>query len=201
MDPLRLEIPVYYDFASTICYVAHRVVERMTSDLDALAIELVWRPIDMTTIAGWPRGSVVEGPRRENALRVARELGVEARMPGEWLDSRAAGCVARALAGTAKEPAWRERVWSAVFDEGRDPGDDETIEALGRDLGIDTAPLIAPAAYRALEEASRAARAAEVTGVPTFDLGFPLGGIQDPRTMLDLISRWAERKRAGLTGP
>lgn len=195
MVPPRLEIPVYYDFASTICYVAHRVVERMTGELDALAIELVWRPIDMTTIGGWSRGSVVEGPRRENALRVARELGVAARMPGEWLDSRGAACVARALAGTVKEAAWRERVWSAVFEEGRDPGDEETIESLGRDLGLETTPHLGAAAYRALEEASRAARAAEVTGVPTFDLGFPLGGIQDPRTMLDLIGRWAEKRR------
>jgi predicted DsbA family dithiol-disulfide isomerase len=41
----RLSVRVYYDFASSLCYVAHRVMERMAADLDALGIALAWRPI------------------------------------------------------------------------------------------------------------------------------------------------------------
>ena len=110
----RLAVPVYYDFASTISYVAHRVIAGIAAEIEELAIDLEWRPIDMVVIAGWPRGVVVDGPRRENALRVARDLGIAARMPAYWLDSRPAACVARALAGTAREISWRERAWSAV---------------------------------------------------------------------------------------
>ena len=58
MDPLR--VPVYYDFASTLCYVAWRVMARMADDLTEIGIELVWRPIDLARLTGWERGAVVE---------------------------------------------------------------------------------------------------------------------------------------------
>ena len=191
----RLSIPVYYDFASTISYVAHRVMAGLAAEIDALGLDLDWQPIDMTVIAGWPRGVVVEGPRRENALRVARELGVVARMPAYWIDSRPAACIARALAGTPREAAWRERVWSAVFEEGRDIGAEGEVDRLAADLSLDVDGLVDEAALARLTADTRAARAEEVTGVPTFDLGFPLGGIQEPATMLNLFTRWAANKR------
>ena len=191
----RLSIPVYYDFASTISYVAHRVMEGLAAEVDALGLDLEWRPIDMVVIAGWPRGVVVDGPRRENALRVARELGVAARMPTYWIDSRPAACVARALAGTPREVAWRERVWSAVFEEGRDIGAEGELDRLAADLTLDVDGLVEEAALARLTTDTRAARAEEVTGVPTFHLDFPLGGIQEPATMLNLFTRWAANKR------
>jgi 2-hydroxychromene-2-carboxylate isomerase len=77
----RVPVRVYYDFASSLSYVAHRVMERMGEELVALAVDLEWTPLDLTRITGWPRGSPIEGYRRDNALRVARELGVEVRLP------------------------------------------------------------------------------------------------------------------------
>ena len=192
----RLAVPVYYDFASTISYVAHRVIGGMAEEIDATGLDLEWRPIDMVVIAGWPRGTIVEGPRRDNALRVARDLGVAVRMPTYWIDSRPAACVARALVGTPREPAWRERVWSAVFEEGRDVGAEGEIARLADDLGIDVNGLVDEGAVARLEAETRAARADEVTGVPTFHLDFPLGGIQEPATMRSLFTRWAANKRA-----
>ena len=55
----RLRVRVYYDFASTLCYVGYRVMQRMRSDLDALAIVLDWTPLDLdleddTDINGLP---------------------------------------------------------------------------------------------------------------------------------------------------
>lgn len=191
----RLSIPVYYDFASTISYVAHRVLAGLAAEIEALGLDLEWRPIDMVVIAGWPRGLVVEGPRRENALRVARDLEVVTRMPAYWIDSRPAACVARALAGTPREIAWRERVWSAVFEEGRDVGAEGELDRLATDLALDVDGLVDEVALARLATETRAARAEEVTGVPTFDLGFPLGGIQGPATMLNLFTRWAANKR------
>src|SRR5438309_770343 len=125
----QLAIPVHYDFASTICFVAHRVLETMRADLDAMDVALDWRPIDLSSITGWRRGAIVDGPRRDNALRVTAELGVSVRMPGIWLDSRQAHLVALAVSG-GTEPAWRERVWSAVFEEGRDIGSPGEVQRL-----------------------------------------------------------------------
>lgn len=188
-------LSVHYDFASTICFVAHRVLERMREDIDRLGIVLEWRPIDLVAITGWRRGVVVDGPRRDNALRVAKELGVRAHMPAVWLDSRPAHAIALALGGTAREPAWRERVWSAVFEEGRDIGAEGEIERLAADLSIDLAAFGDIADFRRLDAMTEAAVEAEVIGVPTFHVGFPLGGIQEPETMRLLLERWVEKQK------
>lgn len=193
--PKPLTISVHYDFASTICFVAHRVLERMRGEIDAMEVALDWRPVDLTAITGWSRGAEVTGPRRENALRVAAELDVAVRMPAIWLDSRPAHAVALALTGGAIEIAWRERVWSAVFEQGRDIGDPVEIERLARDLGIGGPVLAGARDFAHLDAVTEAAREADVIGVPTFQLGFPLGGIQEPSTMKLLFQRWADRQR------
>jgi len=193
----RLQVRVYYDFASTLCYVGYRVMARMQVELDALALELTWTPLDLVGITGWPRGAAVEGPRRDNALRVAQELGVAVTMPTRWLDSRRAGAVALALAGTPREVAWRERVFSGVFEEGRALDEPEALDDFARDLGLDLTSVDVAAASEALSERTREARAAEVTGVPTFMLGrWPFAGIQEEHTMRSLLTRWAEKQRS-----
>jgi len=190
-----LVLPVHYDFSSTICFVAHRVLERMGEDLDALGVVLDWRPIDLVAITGWRRGIVVDGPRRENALRVAEDLGVELRMPAVWLDSRPAHAVALAVGGSAREAAWRERVWSAVFEEGRDIGAEGEVEWLAADLALDPSILGDIHDFGRLDTMTEAAREAEVIGVPTFHVGFPLGGIQEPDTMRLLFQRWVDKHK------
>jgi predicted DsbA family dithiol-disulfide isomerase len=191
----RVVIPVHYDFASTICFVAHRVLERMQADLERMGVELDWRPLDLVQITGWRRGVVVEGPRRDNALRVAGELDVAVHMPAAWLDSRQAHALALILAATPRAAAWRERAWSAVFEEGRDIGAAGEIERLAADLGIAASDVAAATDFSALDRETESARQAEVTGVPTFHVGFPLGGIQDPDTMKLLFQRWVDRRR------
>ena len=194
----RLRVPVYYDFASSLCYVAHRVMERLAGPLDELGIELAWTPLDLTRLAGFGRGAPVEGPRRANALRVAQELGVPVRMPACWMDSREANAVGLALAaaGSPREPTWRERVFSAIHEEGRSLDEPGAVARLAGDLGLAVDPLLSAGALDALERETARARDDEVTGVPTFMLdGWPLGGIQEEPTMLSLLSRWATRRR------
>jgi len=199
-EPLR--VLVYYDFASSLCYVAHRVMERMARELDELAVSLVWTPIDLTGITGWLRGAPIEGARRANALRVARELGVEVRMPGHWLDSRAAGAAALALAHTPREAAWRERVFAAVHEQGRPIDSPADLAPLARDLGLDLDALVDARALVALAAETGRARDAEVTGVPTFMLGpWPVAGIQEDAVMRSLLGRWARRQRRAAVSP
>lgn len=197
----RIEIPVYYDFASTICYVTHRVMERRAAELDDLGIALVWRPLDLARITGWPRGVEVEGPRRDNALRVADEFSVAVTMPTHWVDSRGAHAVALRLRGTASEPAWRERVWSAIFEEGRTLEEDDSLERLGVDLGLDVGPLATEQGLAELDLETRRAYEAGITGVPTFDLGgWFLSGLQDDDTTRKLLGRFVEKRRAAAGG-
>jgi predicted DsbA family dithiol-disulfide isomerase len=188
-------IPVYFDFASTLCYTAHRVMGRLAPQLSATAIALDWRPIDLARITGWRRGVDVVGGRRSHILEVARQLAGPLRMPPRWIDSRPAAAIALALHGTAKEAAWRERVWTAVYEEGRDPDDDGELLAWARDVGLDETA-VSDVRLAGVEAETDRAHGLGIDGVPTFLLGpWPMPGIQDDATMLALLRRYVERLR------
>jgi predicted DsbA family dithiol-disulfide isomerase len=187
-------VRVDYDFASSLCFVAHRAMQRLAPRLEELRIALRWSPLDLTRITGWQRGATVDDDRRANVLRVSEELGIPVRMPRIWLDSRRAHAVALTLSG-AREEAWREAVWTSIFEAGRWP-DDELTGELARELGIalEEDALLRGAAE--LEERTRRAYEQEVTGVPNFMLGsWPFGGIQTDETMLSILGRYASRQR------
>jgi predicted DsbA family dithiol-disulfide isomerase len=195
---VELRVPVYYDFASSLCYVAHRVMERMGEELVGLGIELAWTPVDLTRMSGWRRGDAIDGVRRENALRVAKELEVPLRMPERWMDSRAAAAVALGLRGTQAAAAWREAVFARVYREGRPLDGPGELEHLAGRAALDLRELASPRALERIEVETLLAIEAQVTGVPTFMLGeWPLGGIQTPDTMRSLFERYV-RKRRGL---
>ncbi|MDP6540561.1 MAG: DsbA family protein [Planctomycetota bacterium] len=193
-----LRVPVHYDFASTICYVAHRVMERMAPTLQELAIELDWIPVDLTQITGYGRGAAMPELRRDNARRIGAELGVEVEPPPIWLDSRLLGAAALIARSRGRDAGWRERVWTALFEERREPPDLEGTVFMARDLALVLAPAEFEDASIDLDALTLAAVEAQVTGVPTFMLGrWPFGGIQSEETMTHVLERYARRARAG----
>jgi 2-hydroxychromene-2-carboxylate isomerase len=193
-----LVVPVHYDFASALCYVAHRTTARLAAFLAETALELRWTPIELGRLTGWRGGAPVPEPRRRNVLRVAEELGVPLRLPAVWTDAREAAALAIALEGGPAEAVWRERVFSAVFEEGRDVGEPGAALGLAGELGLRVSDAELRAACAELERRTERAAADEVSGVPTFMLGrWPLGGIQDDATMCHLLGRFARRAREG----
>jgi predicted DsbA family dithiol-disulfide isomerase len=194
-----LRVPVHYDFASTLCYVAHRVMARMAPDLDAFALELVWTPIDLSRLIGpYQAGELVPEVRRANAARVAEELAVPVSVPTTWTDSRTLHAAALIAEDAGREASWRERVFTALFEEGRDPEPEGAVDALARDLGLELPPTALEGALHELDRRTEAAREAMVTGVPTFMLGsWAFGGIQTEDTMRHILGRHATRAREG----
>lgn len=195
-------IPIHFDFASTLCYVAHRVMAAMVHDLDALGIELCWTPIDLAQLTGWRPGAEVPDLRRENAERVARELAVAVVVPRVWPDSRAANAsvLLAEEAGALRAAAWRERVWSTLFEERRDLDDAAEVLRLAHRAGFAFEAADLDGAAEELERRTLVAAAEEVTGVPTFMLDrWAFGGIQSPETMRSIFERWVSR-RAHQTG-
>jgi predicted DsbA family dithiol-disulfide isomerase len=167
-------------------------MERMGPVLDELALELRWRPLDLTMLSHWRRGDEMRELARANTARVAGELEVKLRIPSHWMDSRAALAVALRLGGSDREPTWRERVWSAVYEEGRDLDEERTVERLAQELELDIDTLLDARALEAVEVETLLATEANVSGVPTFMLGeWPLGGIQDEQTMQSVFRRYA----------
>lgn len=201
-----IHIPIHYDFASSLCYVTHRVMERIAHRFDAVCddpeqppVLFHWTPIDLAALLNWNRGGVVPEDRMENVRRVARELEVPVRTPTTWLDSRNAMAAAIALEERGDEKAeasWRERVYTAIFEEGRSCNDEDELARWTRDLGLHFEAEALEQGHDELERRTRAAASAMVTGVPTFMLGeWPMGGIQDDDTMLKLVCRFARRAR------
>ena len=191
-DPLHIRVD--YDFASSLCYVAHRTMQRLAPELEDIGVVLDWSPIDLTLMTRWERGAEVDEDRRANVMRVSRELDVPLRMPRVWLDSRRAHAIGLSLPAE-KETSWREAVWTSVFESGTWL-QDETLDALARDLGLGLDEAAVARGAEELVNRTRSAHGEEVTGVPTFMLGpWPFGGIQNDDTMLSILGRFAERQR------
>lgn len=193
-----LLVPVHFDFASSLCCVAHRVMQRLAAPTAELGVTLRWTPIDLTRLGPWRRGAVVPEVRLRNARRVARELDVPVAPQRVWPDSRRAAAAAILSEGTPREESWRERVFTALYDEGRSVERTQDVRALAQELGWDPEPRALEGALEELETRTLLAADAMVTGVPTFMLGrWPFGGIQSDETMLRILDRFASRARRG----
>jgi predicted DsbA family dithiol-disulfide isomerase len=196
-DAKPLHVRVHYDFASTLCYVAHRALARIRGPIEALGIELAWTPLDLTRLVGGRRaGAEIGELQRGNAARVAEELGVAVRVPRVWPDVRALGAAALLADARGRGASWRERAFSAVFEEGRLALGAGAAAQLARELALELSPAAIEDALVALERATERAREEQVTGVPTFMLGaWPFGGIQSDDTMLRVLARFARKAR------
>jgi predicted DsbA family dithiol-disulfide isomerase len=194
--PVR--VPVFYDFSSTICYLTHRVLERLAPQLDELGIALAWHPIDLVAITAWQRGEPFGPERTRNLERLARELDVAVTTPAHWMDSRPAMAIALALAAAPDDEArWREAVWSWVYQQARSLEEPGALDAIAARAAIALEPGC-ERSFGPVERSTHDAHAAGVRGVPTFLLdAWPVGiGIQEDETMLDFLRRFAARKRA-----
>ncbi len=192
----RLRVPVYYDFASVICYVAHRVMERLRPALQELEIDLVWNPLDLAQLAPYRRGGAIPEASRANAARIADELSVPVRIPSLWLDSRPLNSAAIAADELGRGESWRERVWTALYEDGRPLEKVEDVAALARDAEIPIERGAISEARGKLETRTALAAQEMVTGVPTFMLGrWPFGGIQQQDTMWMVLERFASKSR------
>jgi predicted DsbA family dithiol-disulfide isomerase len=194
--PLRVR--VHYDFASSLCYVAHRALARLAGPIEALGIELAWTPLELSRLVAPHRpGAPLDEMRRANAARVAAELGVEVRVPRIWPDVNALGAVALLADAEGHGTRWRERAFSAVFEEGRVSLDAAAALGRAREVSLALEPEALAAAFDELERRTEAAREEQVSGVPTFMLGsWPFGGIQTDETMLRVFERFAAKARA-----
>ena len=180
-------IRVYYDFASTLCYVAHRVMCRIEQEIGELGVVLEWRPIDLTMAAPWDRGDSFRPDIRAAVRNTGLALGIDVEMPDPWLDSRPASQVALSLRTPADEARWRRAVFDTFFDR-KTPRLTPDLVRLARDLtGLESIPDEAQGFDR-VEECTREAIALGVTGVPSFLLdNWLFGGVYDDELMVSIL--------------
>jgi 2-hydroxychromene-2-carboxylate isomerase len=195
--PERLRVPTYYDFASTLCYVAQQVWGDLAPEFESLGIELLWTPLDLAQLCGWPRARQVEPARWQNAVRVAEEHGVRVSPLRVWPDSRDANAFALTLRGTPREAAFRERVFCGVFEERREL-DAAAVVDFARDVSESIDQRKLERAKDELHFRTEVAGEAGVTGAPTLMLDeLAFGGEQSRETTLLVLERWV-RKKSGV---
>ena len=114
MDTVKIRL--YYDFASTLCYIAHKVLSGVETEIADLGVELEWRPIDLTMAAPWNRGDSFAEQVRTAVHNTGITLGVDVEMPDPWLDSRPASDVALSAPSASTEARWRYEVFDSIFE-------------------------------------------------------------------------------------
>ena len=188
----EVEIEVYFDFASCVCFAAHQVMRRIEDQLLERSIVCLWRPIDLTRLTDWRRGDRYEGHRLKRVRSVCDELKVSLVPPRAWPDSRLAS---EWLLAMSEQPeraaAFRHAVFAGVYQDAQPIEEPSFLEECAGGPPPRTCP-----DFSGLKDETRSATAAGVVGVPAFMLGgFPVGGIQDEQTMLDFLTRYAKRAR------
>lgn len=191
----NIKIRVYYDFASTLCYVAHRVITEIEPEIAELGVELEWRPIDLTMAAPWDRGDSFAEEVRSAVRNTALTLGVDAEMPDPWIDSRPAAHVALCAKSSEVEGRWRRAVFDSIFEDGDPVLTPELIDLARELVGVESVPAEGEGS-ELVEECSQEAIDFGITGVPTFLLDhWMFGGVYDGDSMLSILRQLIEQYR------
>jgi predicted DsbA family dithiol-disulfide isomerase len=192
-------IPIYFDYASTLCYVAWRIVSQLERELGFTAL---WKGVPIALRNYRTRPGLPLGPLELGRIRnVAAETGIAVEPPARWLDTD------KALQGSelAREAgafaAYHDAVFRAAFEQRADIGNLDLLSAIAKRAGLDRAHF-----RDELERGRMAARIAankaeadrfSALGYPSFILGdFPLTGIQPIESMRMLLARFLERRAA-----
>lgn len=211
-----IEIDVVSDTICPWCYVGKRRLERALAGFDADEVRVRWHPFQLNPDLpreGMDRAEYVAakfgGAEAARAVydRI-REAGAEEgiafafeRMP-RTPNTFASHRVVRFAAREGRQDEIVEALFRAVFMNGRDIGDFETLVDVGAECGIDP---VALAEHLAGAEEADALRAEEersrrmgVTGVPFFIIGgrYAVTGAQDPAVLRGVLDRVAEESVA-----
>ena len=191
-------IPIYYDYASSLCYIAKKVMEQLHGKLE---IELLWKGVQISRRhQGWKNGEMIGDEAKGKIFRIAKETGVTLQVPNRWLDSSYTLEGAEFAREYGKFAEYHEAVFQAVFEKGKDISDLPTLLGIAEDMEFSQSEfehaLQTGAFTTHVKETESEAAAFNVVGYPTFMLGtFPLIGIQPAETMRLLIQRYVDKSR------
>jgi len=193
----KVVIPIYFDYASTLCYVAWRIVSDLEHELE---FEALWKgvPIRLRDSASRP-GNALGPIERAKVINVIAETGVQVMPPERWIDSDAALQGAELARAANAFAAYHAAVFRAAFELRRDIADTNVLTEIATGVGIDRDAfrdglLGRRMAQRIAEHKAEADRFSAL-GYPAFILGdFPLIGIQPIETMRMLIRRFIDRR-------
>jgi predicted DsbA family dithiol-disulfide isomerase len=193
----RLRIPIFFDYASTLCYIAWRIVRELEAEL---GFEALWKgvPIALRDFRAKP-GRVLGELERQKVLMVAAETGILVAPPASWIDSRAALQGSELARDAGVFAAYHDAVFRAAFEACDDISQPAVLEAIAEHAGMNRADfregLASGRMESRLEDHKREAEEFSALGYPTFILGdFPLIGIQPIESMRMLLGRYIQQR-------
>jgi predicted DsbA family dithiol-disulfide isomerase len=194
---MKIQIPIYFDYASTLCYVAWRIVSELERELD---FEALWKgvPIAVRDHRAKP-GRIVTDLERQKVLMVAAETGIAVAMPPAWLDSTDALLGSEVARSCGVFRNYNDAMFRAAFEQRRNIGDRAEVEDVAARAGLDLEwfrrELQRGATAARLEANRREADEFSALGYPTFILGdFPMTGIQPKDSMRLILSRFIQQR-------
>jgi predicted DsbA family dithiol-disulfide isomerase len=195
----RVVIPIFFDYASTLCYVAWRIVAELRQELD---FEPFWKgvPIRWRNHASRP-GSELGAVERAKIATVIAETSVQVTPPRCWVDSEAALMGSELARQAGVFDAFHDRVFRGAFELGQDISHPDQLAEIAAAVGMDSGAFRQAVQQRLtvsclVENKSEADRFSAL-GYPTFMLGeFPLIGIQPKETMRMLLARFLSQRQS-----
>jgi predicted DsbA family dithiol-disulfide isomerase len=195
----RVVVPIYFDYASTLCYIAWRIVRELEAELN---FEALWKGVPIAMRDLRTRPGLVLGDRELGKIaNVSAETGIAVTPPRRWLDSEAAIRGAELAREAGAFAAYHNATFRAAFEEGLDIGSLGVLAGIAEIAGMNRDRFCAD-----VESGRMAAKIAEhkaeadrfsALGYPTFILGdFPLIGIQPIDTMRLLLRRFIDQRTA-----
>jgi predicted DsbA family dithiol-disulfide isomerase len=137
----------------------------------------------------------------ERISTMASEIGLMMRPPSVLTNSHSALAATEYAIASGKGEEFEERVYRAYFEDAANIGDVEVLKSLGGDVGLDPEQIVAaiasPQIQLRLKNNAMVAHQHNVTGVPTFFIGYyPLVGAQSEDTMRKILTRATEMMSA-----
>ena len=193
----KVIIPIYFDYASTLCYVAWRIVRELETELDFLPL---WKGVPIRLRDGRDRpGNPLGAIERMKVMTALAETGITVQPLEQWIDSGPALEGAELAREANALPPYHERVFRALFEDRSDISQFDLLTRIAHECGLDNerfradleAHRMAPRIAANKDEADRLS----ALGYPAFILGdFPLIGIQPIATMRLLLHRYIAKR-------
>ena len=198
---------VYADYVCPFCYLGKRSLERYLDSREREGeLDVAWHPFDLRRGKRRADGSIDHGVEdgkdeayfegaKQNVRRLQERYDVEmAQELAVEVDSLPAQLVSLYVSETHPEqwPAFDDAVYDALWQDGRDIGETDTLLDLAESVGLsgdEIRDVLADEAHRTrLEEAFTEAAEVGITGVPTFVYeGYAARGAVPPAQLERLV--------------
>ncbi|RMF12424.1 MAG: DsbA family oxidoreductase [Alphaproteobacteria bacterium] len=209
-----MRIDVISDTICPWCFIGKRRLEEALSARPGLDVEIVWRPYELNPdmpAQGMDRreymamkfGGAEGAAKAYEPVRVAgQSVGIS--FAFEKMEKVPSTIKSHCLIHWAGEGDQQDRMVEALFRayflEGRDIGDDDTLVAIAREVGLDGdeigRKLAAGDDLNLIRTRAQVARSSGVTGVPCFivDKKYAVVGAQDAAVFVDLFDKLASQE-------